>query len=179
MLGYSFAMRSLILSLVLISPIAVGGVYKWVDETGEVHYSDKPVQNARELRVPGAVSKPVPQVDAEAEQDDLVQDVEAGGYNTLEFASPEPGQTFRSDAGEVQIGLLLDPPLQPGHQLQLVIDGAPLSQRFSATQLILKDVSRGTHSMKAEIVDQEGQSVASSTAVSFHVRKAAMPGSTP
>ena len=68
MLGYSFPMRQLILSLLLVSPIAVGGVYKWVDENGEVHYSDKPVENAKQMRVPGAASKPAPRPEAEAEQ---------------------------------------------------------------------------------------------------------------
>lgn len=35
-------MRFLALSLLLLTTTALGGVYKWTDATGRVHYSDKP-----------------------------------------------------------------------------------------------------------------------------------------
>lgn len=49
-------MRAIILGgvLALSAALAQAAVYKWVDQNGKTHYSDKPVQNAEKLKVPGA-----------------------------------------------------------------------------------------------------------------------------
>ncbi|MGH8530718.1 MAG: DUF4124 domain-containing protein [Nevskiales bacterium] len=48
-------MRAVILGVILaFSAVAAqAAVYKWVDQNGKTHYSDKPVQNAEKLKVPG------------------------------------------------------------------------------------------------------------------------------
>ncbi len=49
-------MRAIILGAVLaLSAMAAhAAVYKWVDQNGKTHYSDKPVQNAEKLKGSGA-----------------------------------------------------------------------------------------------------------------------------
>lgn len=44
----------LALSLALASPVAVAQIYKWVDETGRVHYGEKPPAGSK----PSAVKPP-------------------------------------------------------------------------------------------------------------------------
>ena len=46
-------MRLLIplLSLLFVAPSFAEGIYKWVDETGQVHYSDVPRAGAEEVDI--------------------------------------------------------------------------------------------------------------------------------
>ncbi len=51
---------TLVLILILLSGVAVAGVYQWTDDQGQVHYSDRPVADtAREVPVKPSPSKPL------------------------------------------------------------------------------------------------------------------------
>ena len=89
--------------------------------------------------------------------------------------APEQNQTLRSDVGEVHVSMLLEPALQEGHRINLSVDGIPLEAPDISTQLILRDVTRGSHAIQASIVDGEGTTVISTPVVNFHMRKAALP----
>lgn len=60
-------MRAIILSavLALTGLSAQAAVYKWVDQNGKTHYSDKPVQNAEQVKV-GPAAKAEPGKEGEA-----------------------------------------------------------------------------------------------------------------
>ncbi len=160
--------------------IASAGVYKWVDESGNVNYSDRPVEQAEDVHFPGllpsgAAADSVTEAAAEsqAEPPDEEQSGESSGsYSLFQVLEPEENQTFRSDQGEVSISLLLEPTLDAGHEIRLSLDGNPIEGRFTSTQLIIRQVTRGTHSLQASIVDRDGATVSSSNSVSFHVRRA-------
>jgi len=47
----------LLIVLILLSFTATAEVYKWVDENGKVHYSDKPInQNSKQLKIQDNIS---------------------------------------------------------------------------------------------------------------------------
>lgn len=41
----------LFLALLLFSPLVFAQFYKWTDQDGRVHYSDKPVENSRQIEI--------------------------------------------------------------------------------------------------------------------------------
>jgi hypothetical protein len=65
----------------------------------------------------------------------------------------------------------LQPGLQDGHQIQLLMDGqsAP-GWNFDSTQGALTGLLRGSHTLIASVVDESGQVLCRSPTVVFHVR---------
>ena len=49
-------LSSLFLVILLASPMAQADLYKWVDAQGNIHYGDKPPQNAQLKKITGNVS---------------------------------------------------------------------------------------------------------------------------
>jgi len=47
---------SLLLVLMMISPVTQGDLYKWVDENGKTHYGDSPPEKAKLKKITGNVS---------------------------------------------------------------------------------------------------------------------------
>lgn len=47
---YGVFMR-LFLALLLFSPLVFAQFYKWTDQDGRVHYSDRPVENSRQIHI--------------------------------------------------------------------------------------------------------------------------------
>jgi len=178
-------MRHLIVLMIVIAVSQVwAGVYKWTDEEGNIHYSDKPVHQAEELSVPGlpasdtAGSAKEAQAPDKGELDAWVNgdEQEDKGYGQFEIVSPEEGQTFRNDNGELEVGILLQPALKPGHKIQVLVDANPVQADVSSTQMVLRNLSRGTHQLQAQIIDEQGEVQAASKLINFHMRRAVSPG---
>lgn len=179
--------KTLILMLLALAFPAQSGVFKWTDEQGNVHYTDRPVEEAEKLRVPGlpkeqATSSAPESATSQSADEDLAprqavvpEDLAATDYTEFELVSPQEGQTFRNNEGKVDVGILLQPPLAAGHQIRLLLDGVPVEPLFTSTQLILNDVSRGSHKLEVRIMDDEGAVQAVAPAVNFHMRQAPRP----
>lgn len=150
---------------------AQGGVYKWVDGEGRVHFSDRPVENAQAVHL----------YEQSASQRATTQEQTADGpssYTAFELMQPEDNQTLRTDEGKVPLALLLQPALQQGHKIQIILDGSPISGQFTSTQLTLRQVSKGTHRLHAVVVDAEGTEQMRSQEINFHVRQGAQTAPT-
>ncbi len=52
----SLPVTSLLLVLMLLSPVTQGELYKWVDESGRIHYGDSPPDKAKLKKITGNVS---------------------------------------------------------------------------------------------------------------------------
>jgi len=169
-------MRTGLLSICLLfSFSAPAGIYKWTDAEGNVHYGDRPVADSEavELRssaVPATRRQPA-EAGETAAPDEPVPTTGLD-YAVFEFASPENNETFRTDSGEIPIGLFIEPPLNPDHQLRINVDGMPLQGDFRSTQLILKDLPRGSHRLGGEILDGNGNVIARTPLINFHIRRA-------
>lgn len=168
-----------LVTLALFSASLSAGFYKWVDSDGVAHYSDHPVEQAEELRIPGAGDRP-----GDSVTENNQETVQAGqepqqtdGYTQFEILDPEQNQTLRNDEGEVRVSMLLQPALQEGHKISLTVNGTPLETLNISTQLILREVPRGSHTLQATIVDVEGTPLISTPVVNFQMRKAALPKS--
>jgi len=162
----------LIVIALMLPADAIAGAYKWVDESGNIHYSDRPIERAEPVRLPGVLPafSGVEEASAEPEADESVEEF-VGGYRQFEILEPEDNQTIRSNEGRVGISLLVDPVLDQAHELRLELDGQPVQGRFVSTQMALRQVTRGTHSLRATIVDEEGAVLATSNTVNFHIRR--------
>jgi hypothetical protein len=170
-------MRKLILIAFLITaPAGATDVYRWVDSNGQAHYSDQWQPGAEKMRIessavvngakapPGAdgVSGPAPATEP---------DKAAGRYESLEITSPAQEEVLWNIEGQLRVSLRLSPPLQPGHDLRLYLDGTLQDLPAGSTEAQLKDVYRGIHTVKAEVVNASGTVLISSQPTTFVVRQ--------
>ena len=154
-------------------------VYRWVDENGQVNYSDRPG--------PGAVlmelSTGAPSVDAGQssgpgrspprgqQRATEPQASVAAIYETFAVLQPASGETLWGTAGNVEIAIGISPGLQPHHSLALHMDGELAVFGIRATRFAIEAVPRGEHTVQAVILDDDDRELLRSVPVTFHVQQ--------
>ncbi len=173
-------MRSFLFVIMLLSGVLAfaDGAYRWVDENGQVHYSDRPQEGAESVDLPAAQTFQTPQPAATAQRatrtTSATPDSGTFRYRSLSIVQPQPDQVFWNVAGKVPVVLGVDPRLQSGHTVRVYLDDQPvrnLAQTLTSFQL--SDVYRGAHTVRAEI-SANGQVLQQSPTVTFHVRQTAI-----
>jgi hypothetical protein len=61
--------------------------------------------------------------------------------------------------------------LQPGHLLDVYVDGQRRNLNTASTELTLQDIYRGVHTIQAVVVDGSGAEVVRSLATTFMVQQ--------
>lgn len=161
----------ILLALWCASASAGSLAYKWVDDAGVVHYSDRPREGAEEIRLDGprtytpADPSPGLRSSAEARQPD-------SPYDVLEIAQPGQEETLWNIGGELTVTVRVQPALRRGDRIELYYDGNLVENLPPGqTAFQLSEVWRGEHSLQAAIVDNDGRTVARSEPVIFYVQQ--------
>jgi hypothetical protein len=175
--------RILVLLLGLFLAGAVHAqAYKWTDEDGVVHYSDRPQPGAQEVDLGkytapqgnSLVRRPMPRRASATEPDDAGE----FRYDSLTVASPAAEETLWNIGGELNVSFSLSPALQSGHRVRAYFDGAPVEVGGLSFQL--QEVYRGEHNLQAEVVDATGKVMIRSQPSRFYVQQTSLlrPGAT-
>jgi hypothetical protein len=149
-------------------------VYKYVDEKGVVHYTDQPPNDAaRPARLPplqtyqggttpdlGRFGKTGPEEPSAAEPPAL----------QVQLVTPAPDETFRGAERVVPVAVVVTPALAPNQRLVYYLDGTPRSGPVTDTAFAFTGVDRGAHTASAAVVDESGQELARTPAVTFHMK---------
>ena len=176
-------MKKRILSLLAISLFALTSqaaekkkLYKWVDENGNIHYSDEPHQGAEEIEI-----KEVPTVKMKTPELNLpkiIDPLDAGDkaavridyYQTMALSEPSDDGVIRNNAGVITLTASLNPSLQEGHQIRFFLDGKPVSsddpKALSAT---VEKAEFGEHSANFIVLDDKGNQLQASETIRFHL----------
>jgi len=178
LLGYAPDMLRLLIIILSCLPLlaSAGNFYKWVDKKGVTHYDEKkPRHDAEVLTLPDLPpASPSAPYSSQRRNDGDEEEDDAGsgrGYSKFAIAKPEQNETIRSNEGIVTVSFFLEPGLRGEDKVVVILDGQKLKDKLSSTQFSLKDIPRGTHTLKADIVDAKGQTVKSTSTVSFHLRQ--------
>ncbi len=161
----------LLIAALFFSADAFAQAYRWVDENGVIHYSDRPQQGAEEFQLPE--SDAPPRADRPAatprtrSSDEPAPATE--GYASIGFVSPEPEETLWNIGGVLNVQVALTPRLQPGHKLRVYLDGEP--RDLVSMVFVLNEVWRGEHTLQAEVVDQNDELLIRSDPVVFFVQQ--------
>lgn len=184
-------MRKLLLALALIPAVAFAQgaappaqpakpaakkpeVYKWVDDKGVVHYTDKPPSdNATPAALPplqtykrgttpdlrkfsssGSASKPITNVGPQ-----------------VQLVTPAREETFHERT--VPVAVMVTPPLDPDYKLVYYLDGSAQGSPTTDTSYALTEVERGEHSVSVAVVDSSGTELSRSSSVTFYTQ---LPG---
>ncbi len=169
--------RVRVAATIVLATLALGaadagaGIYRYVDESGTVVYTDKPRPGAEKVELPGisvyrgrvpeglGAARPAPGPDR------------APAYRAVRIVSPAHDQAFWSAVGEVVIQVETDPPLdiEAGHRLRLFMDGRPVGEPLRSGAVRLRNVNPGTHTLRAEVTGAQGEVLAASDSVTFHL----------
>ena len=163
------------LCLVLLLPFNLNAaLYKWIDENGEVVYSDQPPHaGAEELKPPGLTTTPAikykPKAKPEPEKPELV-------YTKLQITSPTADEHIRDAEGTIAVTIAIDPPLNlaEGHYLAIQVNGETKIAKLTSTSAILSNADRGTTNITASVLDKTGKTLISSEGVTVFVHRPSM-----
>ncbi len=167
--------------IILISTLAAGTVlaqaYKWTDEDGLVHFSDRPQEGAERIQLSSDGHRrppPPPQTVSSAAAAAAAAPEEAAvfRYESLTIGSPLAEETLWNIEGVLNVTLNVDPALQSGHRIRVYFNGTP--RYVNRTSFQIDEVYRGVHNVQAEIVDESGTMMIRSMPNRFYVQQNAI-----
>lgn len=172
----SGVMRTVLLLLaMLVGPVLADAqtVWKWVDEHGVTHYSDRPMPGASRMELSvGKTGTVPPSAEPPAPPPSSARQPAGPPYQVLSITSPASGESIVNTGGQVQVSVRVEPALRPGHSLDIYLDGQRAGGEAStATSRTLTEVPRGEHTLTAVVVDGRGNRVQESQRVTFYVRQ--------
>jgi hypothetical protein len=170
-------MRWILLALLLMFSVgaAASEMWRWVDERGVVHYSDRPQPGAERVELKPAQSYTAPATPPPSPARSATPDAPrqpAVSYSRLSIVSPSEGENLWNIGAQLSVQLEMDPPLAPGHRQQVYLDGVRVADAPQGTQFTLGDVFRGERRLRVSIVDENDRELASSGTVMFYVHQA-------
>jgi hypothetical protein len=165
---------ALALAMLLLAPMADAGVYKGIGPDGRIFYSDQPIDGAAPVELPAdvqpAATDEAQSTDEEPGADDATPTL--GPYNSLEIITPTEGETVRTPERSLPVSLLLEPALAEGNRISIEINGVPVKGADGrSTQVQLGDLPLGSHQLQVRVLDADGNALARSEVVHFHVRR--------
>ena len=160
----------LFLASLLAASAVCAQAYRWVDEDGVVHYSDRPIEGAEEVVLPKANTTTVRRYDRDAPEPEPQSSAnEPLRYQSLTITSPSSEETLWNIEGQLTVQIEVTPALQQGHRMRLYFDGE--GQDISSTTVQLNEVWRGEHNLQAEILNETGMPLIRSNPLRFYVQQ--------
>ncbi|MFD2231962.1 DUF4124 domain-containing protein [Alkalimarinus sediminis] len=171
----------LLSALVALSAPTHADIYKSVNDEGVVEYSDQPREGSEKIKVKNPQSITLPKAADVFSSDGSSTDTTADSgalYQRVTITQPANESAFNSGNGLVSVSSETTPALQPGHSLQLVMDGTPYNSNTSGS-FGLSNVDRGTHQLQVNVIDSEGKTIISSDVTTFTLHRPQAPRKTP
>jgi hypothetical protein len=161
---------------------AASRIYKTVDANGNVVFTDIPPKDgeageAMTIENPNTFQPAAPEsreqwiVDS-ADENTEGAEAAAFTYQSLTISAPTSDEAIRENAGNVNVVANVVPELQTGHRVRILMDGKP-EQAAARAVFMLPNVDRGSHSVQAEVIDDTGKVLITSSSTTFHLQRVA------
>ena len=159
---------------VLAASAVLAQAYRWVDEDGVVHFSDRPVEGAEQIYLPeqnqGTRRVFAAQAPAAAPKDETASEPAAAfKYDAIEIVAPAPEETLWNIEGVLNVSLRVIPALRQGDRVRVYFDGK--ERIVNGTSFQIEEVYRGVHNIQAEIIDPTGRLMTRSLTNRFYVQQ--------
>ncbi|MEO6079527.1 MAG: DUF4124 domain-containing protein [Steroidobacteraceae bacterium] len=160
------------LLVALALPAIAAETWRWKDERGVVHYSDRPVAGAQRIDVVPASGAGTDTNTAPTSAPRRAEQPAAPfRYSSCIVAAPANDEVFNA-VRSVSVSVQISPGLQSGHRMQVLLDGAVFAGwPAGALGHTLLDLDRGTHRLAVQVLDAGNQSLCTGPTISFHVRQ--------
>jgi hypothetical protein len=163
----------------LLAGAVFAQAYRWVDEDGVVHFSDRPHPGAEEIELPRDRPATAPRSAApssafsrrnEPQTEEEEAEDEPFSYESLTIVAPAAEETLWNIEGVLNVSLNLQPRLQPGHRVRVYFDGEE-RMTSTSTSFQVEEVWRGVHNIQVEVVDAAGTLMIRSVPNRFYVQQ--------
>lgn len=176
-------MRVIFILLLLLSTATHAEVYKRTKPDGSVEFTDVPSKQEEEPVPVNPMNTfkapPVPALRSSTPEPRASEDKK---YTAISITSPANEASIRNNAGNITVTVSLEPALQPGHKLVLLVDGTPKpasddtaddaeKAESAPGNFELNNIDRGSHSLEAQVLNEEGKTVISSTPVTVYLHR--------
>ena len=149
--------QSLALVLLLLALPAVAQIYKYTDANGNTAYTNQPPNGTKAetvslppLNSVDTTAAPPPSPSPAPSQNQAQQP--AAAYQRLELTDLPKDEALRANNGTFTVGVAIQPRLQPGHLLQLVVDGKAYGQPSNIPRFQVMELDRGEHSLSVQVL---------------------------
>jgi hypothetical protein len=163
-------MKRLLVLLVLVACTVQAEIYKSQNDKGEWVYSDKPSPDAERMKLP-PLSTYTPAPIKQPSVSDTDREQPDDTYKSMVFTAPANDVTLRDNQGTVKASVRLEPLLKQGHKIQFYLDGTPHGTPVTSSNLMIKNLDRGTHALGARVLNASGKSLFSADPVTFFMRR--------
>lgn len=167
-----------LLLILLITAIAAptygssAKVYVWRDEAGVLVFSDTPRPGAEEVK-----TKEGNVIEASTKLETSVLDIKPQVIEEtyqVEINHPKNSSTIRDNTGSVYISGSIKPIFKPGLRIQLILDNKPHLAPQTHTMFSLKNIDRGEHQIKMQLLNEKGKVIALSEPITFYMHRASV-----
>jgi hypothetical protein len=158
----------------IYTPSAIAEVFMWLDENGNKVYGDEPQKADKAQKVE---LKPITVLSFPENKNDTTDSVDTAPlstinhYNAFTISTPSNDETIRDNTGNVQVTLQVEPALMKGHSIQVYIDSSAQSSPQTSADILLKDINRGTHTLMAKLLDENGKVLMQSKSTTFYLHQ--------
>jgi hypothetical protein len=161
-----------LLALLICTPLAAEQIYRYVDEQGNVVFTDEPRPGAEPVKLGPLNTVNTPEPAPTKPRIGTTGPDQAGqAYRTVRLQGPPDESVLRQQSG-FDVSLELEPPLQTreGHQASLIVNGEEYA-RGPQTAWQLRDLDRGSYTVQGVILGTGGRPIASSNTLSVTIKR--------
>lgn len=146
-------------------------IYVWRNEAGVLVFSDSPRPGAEEAEEVNIKTSPntMPSVDTSVLD---IKPKKVSDVYQVEITQPVNDATVRDNTGSVYISGRIKPVFTRGHKIQLYLNNTPYESPQPQAMFILRNVDRGEHQVRMELINDKGKVIASSDSVTFYMHRA-------
>jgi len=160
---------TLLLSLAVPIEASTAKIYVWRDAKGVLVFSDTPKPGAEEIKTKsGNVIQSSTNVETEVL--DINPQVSVDTYEVI-INTPQDNATVRDNTGSIYISGAVKPKFLLGFKVQLHLDGKPHLKPQKHAMYSLRNIDRGEHKIKMDLIDDKGKVIASSKSVTFYMHR--------
>ena len=162
----------MILAGLLALPVSAAStkIYVWRNADGVLVFSDSPKPGAEEVEIknPNIISSSI-----DTSILDINPKVIKDDYQ-VKITQPKNNATIRDNTGSVHVQGLIMPIFKQGLKIVLVLDGKPYQKPQSHSLFALRNIERGEHQIKMDLINNKGKVIASSPLVTFYMHRASV-----
>ena len=166
-------MRTLLTCLLLaLSLPATAQIYSYTDAKGNTVYTNQPPEgsDAKAIDLPPTNSVAAQPASPAASTPADSSNTGANPYRVLQLTDIPDDEALRANNGTFSVGVILQPALAAGHQLQLLLDGQPSGTPSSRPPLQVTNAARGDHQLAVQVLSA-GRVLQQSTPITFTVQR--------
>ena len=166
-----YIMKNFLAFALLLSAFSIHAeIYRGVDHEGNVFYSDTEQENSELIPTPTPNTITMPKL--ETKKPEVVDDKKESAYEAFSIISPTHDATIKENSGNITVSLLIKPKLNvdEGDTIRLSIDDQVVTKRTTSLSTPILNVDRGSHNLKAELINRSGETIMSHS-VLFHMKR--------